>query len=172
MKSRRELKTFWRPRSMTNMPLTIAAPEKWKELDSPANADLILTVDIGRLSQSQSQTRLVSKAPVKCLAPEVIMAMLHGKRCASVQFLDNPSKCQSVKFKEKWRDRFFGIHVSDSFKSAHNGYWTVLRHVSVLDSAFSKFTMLSLSDYSRWSKDKKIKNQCHNFIPCQTSMIW
>ena len=32
MKSKRELKTFWRPRSMTKMPLTIAAPENGRSL--------------------------------------------------------------------------------------------------------------------------------------------
>ena len=133
---------------------------RFERVKSIHSAEIVVCPNIARASNPVTMTCKITKKIVKVIAPEVAACKLLGLRLTTPDYFASDGKSQSVKFRQRWRTRKFGICFSDAFKLHHGGHVGLVRGVMVKDKAASKWWEITEGDVAKWKKDKSLAGNC------------
>ena len=133
---------------------------RFEKVSSIHEAEIVVCPNIARASNAVPMTCKISKTIVKVIAPEVAACKLLGLRLTTPDYFESDGKSQSIKFKQCWRTRRFGICFSDAFKHYNGGHVGLIRGVMVKAKAASKWWEITEGDVANWKKDKALANKC------------
>ena len=139
-------------------------PPTFTEVHKIHDAHIVVATLLKNANEPTRRWCDVTANYVNVLGSDVMISMVGGKRMVHKSYFDvvagSDARPASIKFKEVFKVKKWGIHLVDGFKSKHKAIATWLEGFCTTHCADSKFISLPKHDYDTWMKNKTNKRRC------------